>query len=65
MKPTEAERNIGAVVVYRPRGESWMIAERGVITRVSGTGWVYVRYGTDEHAKATHPDDLTFVDEQS
>jgi len=65
MELIDAARNIGAVVVYRHPGDSWVVAERGVITGVTPAGWVFVRYGTDAHAKATHPRDLAFVEAQS
>lgn len=61
---TDAARNVGEAVVYRPPGDNWVVAERGVITGVSG-GWVFVRYGTDAHSKATHSRDLHFVGEQT
>jgi hypothetical protein len=35
-------------------------AEEGVITGV-GTVYVYVRYGGDQHSKATNPADLTLI----
>jgi hypothetical protein len=56
---TEAEENIGALVVYAcqhpgPGGEI------GTITGVSAS-YVFVRYGDDHGAKATHPHDLTLL----
>jgi hypothetical protein len=51
----DAARNIGCEVEYRPRGAA---IERGVISGISPAGWVFVRYGTDAHAKATYPGDL-------
>lgn len=64
MTLAEAESNIGAAVVYRPHGGSWATAQRGVITATTSR-YVFVRYGTDEHAKATYPTDLTFVGDES
>lgn len=51
--------DVGRTVVYRsPSGHE----DHGVITSLSHGGWVFVRYGTDEHSKATHADQLAFVD---
>ena len=58
----DAARGVGREVEYRPHGGH---AERGVITGISVTGWVFVRYGTDSHAKATNPGDLYAVGEWS
>lgn len=55
-----AKCNIGKSVDYRPGVTG---AERGVIAAVSDAGWIFVRYGTDEHAKATHPADLYWAGE--
>lgn len=56
--PKEAEQSIGRKVVYRPVG---VAPEEGVITGVSTTGWIFVRYGNDVHSKATHYHDLEFM----
>lgn len=45
----EARSHIGNAVVYRPFGES---VEQGVITSVN-EHYVFVRYGADNHSKAT------------
>lgn len=58
----DAAHGIGREVEYRPHEGS---SERGVITGVSGTGWIFVRYGSDSHAKATHPADLYAVGDWS
>lgn len=51
----EARACIGNAVVYRPH---WIYpSEQGVVTSV-GTIYVFVRYGTDVHSKATHPSQL-------
>jgi hypothetical protein len=61
----DAARNIGAEVAYLPRGASWTTAsEHGVITGVTAS-WVFVRYGADVNAKATHPGDLYSVGDWS
>lgn len=50
-------KDVGRAVVYRPsHGEP----ERGVITSV-GRAHVFVRYGTDQHSKATRPDQLEWA----
>lgn len=53
----EAANNIGQAVIYTPynTAEAWNTnAERGVITSTNGT-YAFVRYGADQHAKATSP----------
>ena len=61
MTLSEARAHIGDRVVYRPphikRTEP---GEEGVIVSVSDR-YVFVRYGTDSHAKATHPAFLNLV----
>lgn len=51
----EAERAIGQTVVYTPYGGGR--PEGGVITEIRSR-WVFVRYGQDQFAKATMPQDL-------
>lgn len=58
----DAARSIDCEVEYRPREGK---AERGVITGISPAGWIFVRYTSDWHAKATHPGDLYLVGESS
>jgi hypothetical protein len=55
----EARKSIGRTVVYTPPAGD---PETGVITSTSTT-MVFVRYGGDNHAKATNPADLTLLDE--
>lgn len=56
-----AHDRIGQKVVYRaPHVGIDQPGEEGVITSV-GEIWVYVRFGTDAHSKATHPSQLTVV----
>lgn len=51
----EARQHIGnAVVYYVDDG----LAEQGVITSVNEV-YVFVRYGSDMHSKATRAEDLT------
>jgi hypothetical protein len=45
----EAAANIGNTVIYRPTPNQ---VEQGVITATTHR-YVFVRYGTDQHAKAT------------
>lgn len=52
MTPEEARANIGRKVVYRRHAE--LPPEEGVIVSADGDSWVFVRYGSDGHAKATH-----------
>ena len=73
----EAEQHIGAKVIYRPPG--WFgsaPAEEGVITEVRrpiptgaehyvGSGYVFVRYGSDTGSKATRPQDLRLLSEET
>lgn len=59
VKLAEAAENIGRTVLYRPLEGA---TERGVIASVTEAGWVFVRYGTDTHAKATYPSQLEFDD---
>ena len=49
----EARRHIGEKVAYRPYSDLDR-DETGVITRVNDR-YAFVRYGTDEHSKATDP----------
>lgn len=51
MTPQEARRNVDKPVSYLAHENA--TPEFGVITRVSENGWVFVRYGTDSHSKAT------------
>ena len=53
----EAAANIGQTVIYRPTPDQ---VEHGVITATTSR-YVFVRYGTDQHAKATAADYLTLV----
>ncbi len=53
----EAAANIGRAVIYQPTPED---TETGVITTTSAT-FVFVRYGTDQHSKATSPHLLGLV----
>lgn len=56
----QARRHVGAAVVYTvPHG---LLTEDGIITSVNEK-WVFVRYGRDRHAKATHPDNLDLESE--
>jgi hypothetical protein len=54
----ETRQHVGRRVTYRPwpsaAPELW---ERGTITSV-GEVWCFVRYGADQHGKATNPNDL-------
>ena len=52
----EARRHIGNAVVYWDDHHDH--AEQGVVTSVNDT-YVFVRYGSDSHSKATRPEDLT------
>lgn len=69
----EARDNIGRGVVYNPESGSDPVSkfcvelgygrdrlEDGVITGVSGS-YVFVRYASDQHSKATDPRQLTFL----
>lgn len=58
----EAANNIGRTVTYTPdRYEHAPDGiEHGVITATTGR-YVFVRYGTDQHAKATAPSQLELV----
>jgi ribosomal protein L35AE/L33A len=56
MTPQEARRNIGRCVAYRANDRS--TPEYGQITGVSENGWVFVKYGTDMHSKATSASQL-------
>jgi len=51
----EARESIGRTVIYLPYGGGR--PEAGVITEIRSR-WVFVRYGSDEGAKATMPQDL-------
>lgn len=56
----EARERIGQAVVYRGAGwhpDSWAPAEQGIITSVNDR-YVFVRYGSDHHSKATAPEQL-------
>ena len=55
----EARAHIGDGVVYRPPHG---VVEDGVITSV-GDRFVFARYGTDTHSKATDPAFLTLLGE--
>lgn len=55
----EARQSIGSGVVFR--GGASSEDEDGVITSVNDT-YVFVRYGGDQHGKATRPEDLTLRD---
>lgn len=60
MKPVttkEAKNSIGRKVVFDRTG---LPLEEGVITSANDR-FVFVRYGTDIHSKATDPDDLRFI----
>lgn len=59
MTPQEARANIGRKVVYRPYADA--PAEEGVIVSADGDSWVFVRYGSDTHAKATYHGHLELV----
>ena len=59
---TEAAENVGREVLYRPHEDA---TERGAIVSVSEAGWVFVRYGSDAHAKATYPSQLEFAEAES
>jgi hypothetical protein len=56
-------------VIYRPPG--WVgaaPAEEGVITEVRNNslgGYVFVRYAGDAHSKATRPEDLRLLSEET
>jgi len=53
----EACAVINRPVIYVPRvGEP----EEGIVTAVN-TAYVFVRYGNDQHSKATRPEDLEVV----
>jgi hypothetical protein len=49
----EARRWLGHVVIYRPDREN----ERGIVTAVTDD-FVFVKYGQDQHSKATRAEDL-------
>ena len=52
--------DIGRKVVYEPfRHCDTSLLEEGVITSFNDT-YVYVRYGSDVHSKATRANDLVF-----
>ena len=57
--PEEAAQNIGRKVVYR--SHEGAEPEEGVIVRASGDSWIFVRYGSDTHAKATYHRHLDFT----
>ena len=59
ISPQDARDSIGRKVVYRPHEAA--PPEEGVIVRADGDSWVFVRYGTDQHAKATHHCHLEFI----
>ena len=50
----EARSHIGALVAYTPQHGD---GETGMITSVTDDQ-VFVRYGRDQHSKATRPEDL-------
>lgn len=55
----QARENIGNNVTYHPFvGRKAKDCEYGVITSVNDR-YVFVRYGSDRHSKATNPSDLT------
>ena len=57
----EASERVGQKVIYRaPHVRSDQPGEEGVITSVSGQ-FVFVRYGSDTHSKATEAAMLTAV----
>jgi hypothetical protein len=56
ISPEDAAQNIGRKVVYRLGYRT----EEGVITSVNSR-YVFVRYGSDVHSKATLPQFLEFV----
>ena len=53
----EAAANVGQTVIYRPTPD---YTEQGVITATTSR-YVFVRYGTDQHSKATSADFLTLA----
>ncbi len=58
----EARALVGKGVVYRPDDDGGYKPtarrrEQGVVTSVNDI-WVFVRYGSDHHSKATSPRDL-------
>lgn len=57
--PEEARENIGRKVVYRPHENAAI--EEGVIVSADGDSWIFVRYGSDTNAKATHYSHLDFM----
>lgn len=58
IKLDEARRRIGRQVTYTAGDGTYQ--EVGVITEVR-KGWVFVRYGDEKHAMATHPDSLDWA----
>lgn len=56
MKLEQAERLVGASVVYIP-SRQFPPLQSGVITSVNDT-FVFVRYGTNGTSAATRPEDL-------
>ncbi len=56
MRLNEAREQIGRKVIYK--SAPFAPIEVGVITSVNET-YVFVRYGSDQHSKATYPDMLT------
>jgi hypothetical protein len=62
MTLAEARDLIGKAVIYRPDDDgsykpTARRAEQGIVTSVNDV-WVFVRYGSDHHSKATAPRDL-------
>lgn len=55
----EARQHIGHGVVYCP-AHAADAPEQGIITSV-GVKAVFVRYGSDDHSKATRAGDLTLL----
>ena len=55
-----AKKNIGNKVLYYVRGNRDLIPEEGVITSANDM-FIFVRYGSDTHSKATNPEDLFFI----
>jgi hypothetical protein len=56
----EARAHIGDGVVYRALDETGWKREDGVITSVNDR-YVFARYGSDQHSKATDPAALTLL----
>jgi len=53
------KKDIGRTVIFNHHSPVSLPIEAGVITSI-GNMYVFVRYGSDLHSKATSPDNLEF-----